>query len=119
MALKDWRLMSFFWSRCPVDSARLIRGCPRRFAQRSGYRRSFVSRWKLSFLPWLDQFVVALGVSGEDIFHVRFDPAMTAPLKVAVGPARLPFVHQLLGVGRVKAQTAAAQRDTENPRHFA
>src|SRR5205085_8802668 len=119
MALSDVRFMRFFCSRCPVGSAQLIRHCPRRFAQRSGYRRSFDSRWTLSCLPWLEQRVVALRVGRENIFHVRFDGAVAAPLDVVEGPPSLPFADELFGICCVKAQAAAAQRDTENPGHFA
>src|SRR2546423_9603813 len=109
MAFNDVRFMRFFCSRCPVGSAQLIRHCPRRFAQRSGYSRSFDSRWMLSCLPWLEQRVVTLRVGGENIFHVRFDPATPEPSQIVERPVGFPFVDELLGIGRVKTQAAAPQ----------
>ena len=39
-----------------------------------------------------------MGVSSENVFHVRLDPAMAAPLQIGERPVALPFVHQLFGV---------------------
>src|SRR3954447_22767252 len=44
---------------------------------------------------------------------------MAPPFQIVKGPVSLPIGDEPLGIGRVKAQAAAPQRDAENTRHFA
>src|SRR5947207_1625459 len=59
--------------------------------------------------------VVTLRVSGENVFHVWFDPAFAQQFQIWKRPVRLPGRNQSFRIGRINPEGTTAQGNAKNP----